>query len=1342
MRGITTLKEMKKTFSSILLLLCIFVGAEAKIQVKNLSVEGRYDEPLGIDVQTPSLGWQIVATNGERDVKQTAYHILVASTPELLRQDKGDLWDAQEKTDRSIWIAYKGKPLAANQRCYWKVKVTTNKGESQWSDVSRWGVGLFGIVNWKGSWIGIQRAMPWDKIEEHSQLSARYYRNVFAKSGKEIEHATLHICGLGLYEAFINGKRVGSDVMTPAPTDFRKSQIYNSYDVTGMLNDSNCIAVTVSNGRFFTMQQDKKPYKITNFGYPTLRANLIIKYKDGKTQTIATDDKMWLVTADGPIRSSNEYDGETYDANHSFKGDWKALRFDDSKWQKAERMSILQGEMRGNTLPAMAVVDRLKVKEFIKKDDGRIIIDFGQNVAGWVNFDKLKVENGGFIIGSSDTIRIRYAEKLDTLGNLYVANLRHAYSTDTYIGGINAGAKFATHGFRFVEISLTGSKKAAELFADDDFVAEVVSDKMRHTGTFDSYNETLNKIYKAAWWGILDNYKGMPVDCPQRDERQPWLGDRTMGQWGESLLFDNMALYAKWMTDIVESQRADGVVCDVAPSYWNYYNDDITWPAALFMGNEMLYQRFGNATPIRRNYNAMRKMMMHWWNDKRKDDNLIYADKYADWCCPPESPELIHSKDPMRVTNGTLIGSCYFYRLCQTMMDFDDILIANTSDDDWIAMEREGLSKNALLADKEEFQKMREVVREAINKNFLHVKEGSSAWPGHYLYPDSVYYDNNAVTANILPLAFGIVPEEHADQLIRQVVRKHLLLPGDAPELKGSEGHIQCGVIGIQWLLRELTRRGRADVAYMLASVKSYPGWGYMVEHGATTIWELWNGDTANPAMNSGNHVMLLGDLLIWLYENIGGIQSLEPAYHKLRLAPAFEIEELPWADVSYETPYGLVQSNWRKNLEHITWDITIPANTTAEVVLPGKTETFGSGNHHIEYDVPVSQGIIADEFIYQDASFPSCHSATIAELTNGDLMCAFFGGRQEGADDVCIYTARKKLLNREYDKKGKLVKNVYEDGWQPLVKVAEGEVACYNPVLYQIPGGDLLLFYKIGRGVKNWKGYLMRSKDNGNTWIPAHQSDASSLNPDLKWGTDAYNEQFRIQSSSSSLPIDSLLGAIKNKPVMLTTADGKRKIIAPTSKEDRQWRCYMEMSEDEGKTWRLVGPIKEASNIRTIQPTILEHKDGRLQILCRTGKPKLEKGESPDQARIATSFSSDGGETWTEMQLLDVPNNNSGIDAVTLADGTFVMIYNPFGMVDGPDKPVRNPVCLAKSKDGIHWEQFVTLESSPISQYSYPSCLLGSDGTLHCIYTWRRQKIKYQQVDLAPKTVKSKSKK
>ena len=1207
------------------------------VSVGNLRVEN-LDNPLGIDTAEPRFSWQIASD--KQNVRQTAYQIIV-------NDDNGEVWNTDKiDSDQQLWIPYAGKKLQSNTHCTWRVKVWTTAGESEWSNHARFSIGLLDEGKWSGYWIGLERLLPGEERGMHTRMAARYLRKDFQLKDKEIKRATAYVAGIGLHEFYVNGQRMGDGVLQPVPSDYRKTIYYNTYDITESIEKYPlmcegagkclCLGIVLGNGRYFPMQQHK-PYKIHTFGFPKCRINVIVEYTDGTTQRLQTDDKGWKITADGPIRANNEYDGEEYDARKEMLG-WSDVGSNTSKWLNAERTDIPQAYLRAQMTPGMKMLQQI-TPQSLKGN----IIDIGQNIAGW-----LKVRVRG---QKGDTIRIVYAEKLNADGTLYRDNFRNARSTDIYICNGDEGQNgrwwrptFVYHGFKYAEV--IGLKNATK----DDFVAEVVADEMLSTGQFECSDTILNKVMKNAWWGILDNYKGMPLDCPQRDERQPWLGDRTIGALGESFLFDNERLYTKWMRDICEAQRTDGCIPDVAPAFWNYYSDDVAWAAALPFSCDMLWRQYGNREAIERCYPYIKKWVQHIIEEYSRD-GIIHCGKYADWCVPPEKLDLIHSQDPARKTDVTLISTAYIIRTMQLMEQW------GCEADYW--------------------RPIREQMARAFNKKFLTVKRGTSPRPGHVLYPDSVFYGNNTVTANILPLAIGIVPDDCKDDVIKNVVENICVQ---------NKHHVSCGVIGISWLLRGLSDNGFPDVAYRLATSKTYPSWGYMTENGATTIWELWNGDKANPKMNSGNHVMLLGDLLTWCYQYLGGIRSAD-AYKHIILKPAFDIQDCEWTNVSYDSPYGTIKSHWKKTLQHLDWDVTVPSNTTADVCLPnGETKTIGSGSYHFSVDIPSSHpAIVKDEFLYTKAPFPEAHASTIVETKKGDLVVAYFGGTKERNPDVCIWVSRKP--------KG-------ADVWSAPMMVAdgvfpEGRHACWNPVLYEMPDGELWLFFKIGPSVSEWTGWLTKSKDGGKTW-----------------------------SKREPLP-DGFLGPIKNKPELING-----RLLCPSSTEDNGWRFHMEIYDLKTKQWKYV-PVESTEAIKTddnqlhpidcIQPSILKLKDGRLQVLMRT-----------HNAHIATSYSSDNGNTWTAVTLLDIENNQSGTDAVTLQDGRHVLIYNNFETLPLTKKGVRTPCSIALSDDGTHWHHALTLEDSPIDQYSYPAIIQGRDGTLHCVYTWRRQRIAYKQIDLS----------
>ncbi|SHL40724.1 alpha-L-rhamnosidase [Chitinophaga jiangningensis] len=1241
---------MKKvTFQLTLLLACLLcaIQVSAQVTIREQRCESLRN-PRGIDVTAPRLSWQLQST--QRDVQQTAYQVLVASSQALLDKNQGDLWNSGVvQSDATLHIPYAGTQPLSGQQCFWKVKSWTNKGQTAWSTAATWSMGLLRDTDWKAVWIGYDHASPFDSISQWSRLSARYFRKAFTAKGP-VKRATVYASGLGVYELNINGKRINSYGLTPAPTDFNKTVLYNTFDVTGDIKAANVISTVVGNGRYFTMRQNYKPAKHATYGFPKLLLQLEIEYANGDKQIVATDQS-WKLNVDGPIRTNNDYDGEEYDATRAWTN-WQQPGFDDHTWLQPELVEAPAGKLTAQMIPPVKVMQTIKPVSIKPLRAGRYILDMGQNFAGWL---KIKVN------GKRGTIlTLRFAESLQSDGQLYVANLRDAKVTDKYTlkgGGPESWQPtFVYHGFRFVEVSGFPGTPTIK-----DFEGQVLYDDMATTGTFTCSDSIINAVHNNAWWGIASNYKGMPMDCPQRNERQPWLGDRATGAGGEAFLFNNAALYAKWLNDIEDAQTPEGAIPDVAPAYWRYYSDNITWPGTYLMVADMLYRQYGDEQAIVHHYPSMKKWMVYMKNMYLKN-GIMTKDKYGDWCVPPENLTSIHAKDSTRTTNGQLLSTATYYYLLGMMKRFATIA-----------------HQEADIAD---YQQQRDSVRNAFNNRFYRA--------------DKKYYDNNTVTANLLPLYFGMVPDGQQEAVFNSLYNKIKIT---------DKMHISTGVIGTQWLLRGLSNFRRSDIAFTLASNDTYPSWGYMVKNDATTIWELWNGNTANPEMNSQNHVMLLGDYLIWLYENLAGIKSDNNAiaFKHLVMKPE-NIDGLDFVNATYQSASGTVGSNWKKSPQQFAWQINIPANTSATVYIPandpaGITESnkplekatgvrflrmegryavveLKSGTYNLRSNFSFRKGIVRDEFIFRRAAFPESHAATIAETTEG-LVAAWFGGTKEGFKDVCIWTSHFK-----------------NGQWTSPVMVADGVLndstrhACYNPVLYYTPEKELLLFYKIGPNVAGWTGWMMRSRDNGKTW-----------------------------SKREALP-EGFLGPIKNKPVLL---DGK--LICPSSTEKDGWRAHLEITADYGKTWTKTGPLNDGKTVSAIQPSLLTYADGRWQIMCRSKNRTINE-----------SWSTDHGKAWSPMTASTLPNNNSGTDAVTLKDGRQLLVYNH--VKPAPElkngKGARTPLNVAISKDGRNWSAALVLEDSPVSQYSYPSVIQTSDGLVHIVYTWRRERIKHVVVDPA----------
>jgi alpha-L-rhamnosidase len=1018
------------------------VRALAAVSIGELRCE-HLQNPQGIDAAQPRLSWMLQTS--QRDVKQSAYQILVASSAAKLKSGATDLWDSGKiSSDDSILVPYAGKPLAARTECFWKVRVWDENGKiSDWSKPAFWTMGILNLEDWRAQWIGqdgvdvtndftgtswiwfpegepqiaapietnyfrrvvtipagrkIKQAIfeytgdnecrgwidqfdlgarnnfktvkwqdittrlepgktylfgligrnegdapnpagvigllkieftegeplviqtddkwkvskdfadgwntvgfddskwvaakilgpagmePWGetRVPESRRQPARYLRKEFSVD-KKIARATVSFCGLGLSELYLNGKKVGDAVLSPAFAQYDKREFYVTYDVTKNLQPgANALGVILGNGRFYA-DRSKVYAGTVSFGWPKLLLNLRIEYADGSTSEIVSDAS-WQIN-DGPIRANNDYDGEEYDARYEMPG-WNSTNFHASYyigWQPAQIVSapggILSAQMQ-EPIRVTGILTPVAVKE---NKPGVFIFDLGQNMVGWCRLH---------VSGPAGTqVTLRHAETLKPDGSLYMANLRGAEVTDAYtIRGTGRTEtwepRFVSHGFRYVEV--TGFPGKPDL---NSIEGRVVNDDLPVAGNFLCSNDLINRIYTNIVWGTRGNYRSMPTDCPQRDERQGWLGDRSEECKGESYLFDIAPLYAKWRQDMADAQRTNGIIPDVAPAYWPIYSDNVTWPSSAIIIPSALERQFGDRGSVGKNYDSAKLWMEHMLT--LATDNIISKDSYGDWCVPPEEATLIHSKDPARQTDKALLATSYFY--------YDLCLMEKYANE---------LGKSD---DAARWEKLTDDFKNAFNQKFLDRDKGQ--------------YSNGTQTSCVLPLAFGLVPEDMHAKIFAHLVDK---IEND------THGHIGTGLIGGQYLNRVLSDNGRADLCYTIASQKDYPSWGYMVAQGATTIWELWNGNTADPTMNSGNHVMLIGDLVVWFYEYLAGIapDDASPGFKHIIMRPT-PVGDLTFVKATHNSPYGKISSEWHRDGNEFDWQIEIPANTTATVYVP-----------------------------------------------------------------------------------------------------------------------------------------------------------------------------------------------------------------------------------------------------------------------------------------------------------------------------------------------------------------------------------------------------------------------
>ncbi|MCB1126319.1 MAG: family 78 glycoside hydrolase catalytic domain, partial [Verrucomicrobiae bacterium] len=757
-----------------------------------------------------------------------------------------------------------------------------------------WAEPVFNEDGWQPAKVlGAVGMGPWGELKQAEQRRnvARYLRKEFAVP-KAVRRATAYYSGLGLSELYLNGRKVGDEELSPGLTEYTKRVFYVTHDVTEHLQQgANAVGVILGNGRFFAPRLGE-PTSTRTYGYPKLLFQMRVEYTDG-TSDLLVSDASWQLTTEGPIRGNCEYDGEEYDARREMPG-WTRAGFQDPlgakpsseglsrSWEAAQVVEAPGGVLSAPMMEPIRITEVLRPVAVTEPQPGLFIVDMGQNMVGW---PRLRVT------GPRGTrVTLRHAETLKSDGTLYLDNIRGAKVTDTYtLKGGDAETyepTFTYHGYRYVE--LRGYPGQPDLTTLEGCV---VNDDLERTGQWLCSNPLLNRILRNVYWGVRGNYRSLPTDCPQRDERQGWLGDRSAESRGEVYLHDIAALYAKWVQDFADGQKPNGSVSDVNPPYWPLFSDNITWPSSTVIIPGHLWEQYADTRVVERHYPSMKRWMDHMAGFMK--DGLMPRDNYGDWYVPPEDPKLIHSQDPARKTSPVVLGTTYYYHCCRLMARYARLLGKD--------------------ADADAFDTQADALETAFNQKLYDPAKG--------------WYDNGSQTSCVLPLAFGMVPVDAQGRVFAHLIDKIT---------NESHNHIGTGLIGGQWLMRTLTAGGRADLAYQLASNRSYPSWGYMIEKGATTIWELWNGDTADPAMNSGNHVMLVGDLIIWFYENLAGIKS-DPAhagFGRLLMRPEI-VGDLKFVQSSFASPHGMIRSYWRRNGERLEWHVTVPPNVTARVSVP-----------------------------------------------------------------------------------------------------------------------------------------------------------------------------------------------------------------------------------------------------------------------------------------------------------------------------------------------------------------------------------------------------------------------
>ncbi len=866
------------------------------------------ENPLGIDVPNPRLNW--ITESTERGQRQTAYQVQV---------NGGDLWDSGKvDSGNSSHVPYQGKPLEPGHCCSWQVRVWDVDGKvSDWSNPASWSMGLLNESDWSAQWIGLDSDEP---LAECSRLPARMGRREFEVTGN-VARATAYVCGLGLFEFHVNGGKVGDHLKDPGLTNPTKRCLYVTFDITERLKQgANAIGVMLGNGRFFT----PRPKHDLHYGLPRLRLQMSIEYEDGSTTEIRSDTN-WKMTDQGPLRANNEFDGEEYDARLEQAG-WDSPGFDDSTWPDAELFDAPGGRMEAQKLEPIRITETIKPIAITNPQPGMYIVDMGQSFYGITRLS---------ISGPAGTrVQMRSAYSLHSDGTLKTEDNRSAQCTDVYIlkgdGEETWSPRFKGQGFRRVEV--TGFPGEPTL---EDFEGLATHTDMEPVGSFACSNELTNKLYHAVRWSERSYAQSLPMDA-DRDERCGWTADASNPEmnpynWGSA------PFYTKYLGDIRCDQLPDGHIPDSVAVMWgrNHYRGTLEAVSTTIVLPQFLYDFFGDRRVVEEHYESMKAWMLFVGRyqdrndplglvneeycttiaDYDKDDYTINRNNYGDFTDAYTMDEGAGLKDlsgipgekfpDMGATSGPLITTAYHYNHCNIMARFAKLL--------------------GKPEDEATFSELAKKTAEGFHTRFFD--------------PETTTYESNTQTAYVLPLAYGLVPDECRAAVIDKLVHKIMVEDG---------AHPTGGDLGLKRLMETLTDIGHPEVAYALTQQTTRPSWGYMLSKGATSLWERWDSDTAGPGMNSELMCLYTCDLDFWFYRDLAGIgyDPDQPGFKHVILRPQ-PVGDLTFVKASCKTVHGTIASHWRIENGAFHWDITIPANTTATVYLPAKDadSTTESGN-------------------------------------------------------------------------------------------------------------------------------------------------------------------------------------------------------------------------------------------------------------------------------------------------------------------------------------------------------------------------------------------------------------
>lgn len=848
--------------------------------------------PPGIDTAKPRLSW--VLHSDSRGAEQTGYQILVSSDKEDLKKNTGDLWDSGRIfSDRSVLVEYAGKPLLSGQDCFWKVRVWDQDGRvSDWSEIAYWSVGLMEPGDWRAKWIGQRDPAPATAAKEElikSIFPLPIFRKTF-QARSDIKSAKVHISGLGHYELFLNGQKVGSHFLDPAWSLYEKTVYYNTYDITDALKEgSNAFGVMLGKG-FFNTKGDRRIHFVNVYRPLRLILQAHIIYRDGTEQTVVSDDS-WKYTR-GPLIHCAILGGSDYDGRLLPDG-WCSPGFDDSNWRPVEETVGPGGVLAAFTAPSMKTMKVFRPVTIEEPEMGYFVYDFGQNVSAIPSL---------LVTGQAgQTLRLTPSEQRH--GQTGVTNDGKGRVNPARVGSPNFweytlsgrgeetwSPQFTYSGYQYIEV--WGAVPAG--FPNPDnlpVVKKLVSVQVRNgspeAGTFECSKKLFNQINDLIDWALQSNMAHVLTDCPHR-EKLGWLEESYL--MGPSILwkYDVAALFAKKTRDIRDSQDPSGEIFTVAPNYPVFegaFRYSPEWAAAGVFLPWQIYQWYGDQRILEQNY-AMMKSYVDFMQNTSED--LIAKPGLGDWY------DYGHGKSlgPSRFTPKTLTSTATFYG-CADIVSRTAMLLGNA-------------------ADAEKYAGLCRKIKEKFNQEFFDGR--------------AVYQNNGSPqTANAMALVFGLVPSGTELPVLETIIE----------DLKQRNYQQTSGDIGYHYLVQALSDYNRSDVIYTLTNRDNVGSYGYIIKQGWTAMPEAWDATLSS----SMNHFML-GHIQQWFQQCLAGIRpdSTAPGFKKCIIKPEI-VGDITWCRGSHRCLYGTIETAWKLENDQFILDVTIPANTTATVYIPAGTQ-------------------------------------------------------------------------------------------------------------------------------------------------------------------------------------------------------------------------------------------------------------------------------------------------------------------------------------------------------------------------------------------------------------------